>query len=362
MYTSQPEPGSPGHSADAVVGLIKIPKKAVSSNKNDLTQKTTYLGNDQAIETKGIPHPETPKPFIDKLTINLTFQSNKQAHETHEETYKALTSGDTELFASVVNPAKGFKLSKRIVVPECSSLPRIDYSYGEHPSTAENIAQRIRLEFNPSTLGHDGLMAMHATLSTMMEGGWRLFVDHGRISRLDVAVDLVGVRMTKLKMVPPKAVVSQTWSSSKGKLQTYQWGKPKGSYTQIYNKTAEMQARGLAVSGLQITRFERRLKQPACKSLTKLAELDNPFAGFVLTTAVPEAPDDGPAYVWPLFCDSVSVRGLHAALQLLPEGKRPVYKKQFAKAAPDWWDTDAIWAQWPALIEQSKVGVPEAWT
>jgi hypothetical protein len=90
----------------------------------------------------------------------------------------------------------------------------------------------------------------------------------------------------------------------KGKLQTYQWGKPKGSYTQIYNKTAAMQARGLAVSGPQITHFERRLKQPACKSHTKLAELDDPFAGFVLTTTVPEAPDDGPAYVWPLFCDS----------------------------------------------------------
>jgi hypothetical protein len=148
----------------------------------------------------------------------------------------------------------------------------------------------------------------------------------------------------------------------KGKLQTYQWGKPKGSYTQIYNKTAEMQARGLAVSGPQITHFERRLKQPGCKSHTKLAELDDPFAGFVLTTTVPEAPDDGPAYVWPLFCDSVSVRGLHAALLLLPEGKRPVYKKQFAQAAPEWWDTDAIWAQWPAVVEQSKIGVPQAWT
>ncbi len=30
VYTSQPEPGSPGHSVDAVVGLIKIPKKAVA--------------------------------------------------------------------------------------------------------------------------------------------------------------------------------------------------------------------------------------------------------------------------------------------------------------------------------------------
>ena len=344
------------------MGLIIIPKKAVPSNKNDLTQKSTPQGNVPTVDTNGIPDTETPKPFIDKLTVNLTFQSYEQAYETHGATYAALTSGDTEFFASVTKPAKGFKLAKQIVVPNCSSLPRIDYSYDKDATKGLNFARRIRLEFNPSKLGFDGLKDMHAILSTMMDGGWQLFVNHGGISRLDVAVDLVGVRMTKLKIVPPKAVVSQTWNSPKGKLLTYQWGKPKGSYTQIYNKTAEMAARGVPVSGPQVTRFERRLKQPACKWLTKLADLENPFAGFVLTTTMPEAPDDGPAYVWPLFCDSVSVRGLHAALQLLPEHKRPVYKKQFAQAAPDWWGPDAIWAHWPTVVQQSKIGDPKAWT
>lgn len=111
-----------------------------------------------------------------------------------------------------------------------------------------------------------------------------------------------------------------------------------------------------------VTRFERRLKQPACKTLTKLVELENPFSGFVLTNAMPQAPEGGQDRVWPLFCDSVSVRGLHAALQLVSEGRRPVYKKRFANAAPNWWNPDAIWAQWPALVQQSKIGDPKAWT
>jgi len=339
------------------MGLIKIPKKAVSSNKNDLTHKSNPQANDPAIDT----NPETPKPFIDRLTVNLTFKSAKQAHETHSVLYQNL-AGDTEYFLPVGKPIKGFKLARQIVLPDCESRPRIDYSFTTDPSTGVNIGQRVRLEFNPSKLGIEGLEHLHDILSSVIEGGWQVFVTDGRISRLDVAVDLVGVRISKLKLVPPKAVVSQTWNSAKGKLLTYQWGKPKGSFTQIYNKTAEMEARGIPVSGPQITRFERRLNQPVCKTLTKLAELENPFAGFVLTTTVPEAPDDGPAYVWPLFCDSVSLRGLHASLQLLPEHKRPVYKKQFAKAAPDWWDPDAIWAQWPAVVEQSKIGDPEAWT
>jgi hypothetical protein len=265
--------------------------------------------------------------------------------------------GDKENFSFVSKPVQGFKLARQIVLPDCESRPRIDYRY----SIETNLADRIRLEFNPSKLGIEGLDHLHNVLSDVIEGGWQAFIKEGRVSRLDVAVDLVGVRMTKLKMVPPKAVVSQTWSSSKGKLQTFQWGKPNGSYTQIYNKTAEMEARGVAVSGPQIVRFERRPKDPAFKSLAKLAELENPFAGFVLTTTLPEAPQDGPAYVWPLFCDSVGVRGLLAALQLLPEHKRPIFKKQFASAAPEWWNPDAIWAQWPAVVQQSKLGNPVAW-
>jgi hypothetical protein len=340
--------------------LIKIPKQPVSSNKKDLTQETTPQGDDQAIQSNGTPDTDIPKPFIDKLTVNFTFQSAKQAYETHGVLYQNLT-GDTEYFTSVGKPVKGFKLARQIVLPDCSSRPRIDYSFHADPDNGVTLADRVRLEFNPSKLGVAGLEHLHGILSSVISGGWQVFVKHGRISRLDVAVDLVGVRITKLKMVPKKAVVSQTWNSSKGKLLTYQWGKPTGSYTQIYNKTAEMEARGKAVSGPPITRFERRLKQPGCKTLTKLVELDNPFEGFVLTNAMPQASDGGKDWMWPLFCDSVTIRGLHAALQLVSEGKRPVYKKRFANAAPNWWNPEAIWAQWPAVVQQSKIGDPTAW-
>ena len=341
--------------------LIKFPKKPVSSNKSDLTQNTTPQGNDQAIQMNGMAETNIPKPFIDKLTVNLTFHSAKQAYETHGVLYQSLT-GDTEDFPSVGKAVKGFKIAKKIMLPDCESYPRIDYSFTTDQSTGANIGQRVRIEFNPAKLGLAGLEYLHNVLSSVIEGGWHEFVTHGRISRLDVAVDLVDVRITKLKMVPKKAVVSQTWNNSKGKLETYQWGKPTGSYTQIYNKTAEMAARGAVVSGPQVTRFERRLKQPACKTLTKLTELENPFAGFVLTNAMPPAPQGGNKdHMWPLFCDSVSVRGLHAALQLVSEHKRPEYKKRFANAAPGWWNPDAIWAQWPVIVQQSKIGDPKAW-
>jgi hypothetical protein len=193
-------------------------KKAVSSNKKDLTQNFTPKDSP--------PLPGTPRPFIDRLTVNFTFNSAKHASETHAVIYQALAN-DAEFFLPVGKPVKGFKLAKQIALPKGGSYPRIDYAYDANTITGAKLANRIRLEFNPAKLGIGGLKSLHDFLGTLIAGGWATFVKHGRVSRLDVAVDLVGVRMTKLKVVPPKAVVSQTWSSSKGKLETYQWGKQK---------------------------------------------------------------------------------------------------------------------------------------
>ena len=38
-----------------------------------------------------------------------------------------------------------------------------------------------------------------------------------------------------------------------GKLLTYQWGKAKGTHTQIYNKTAEQLKKGMVLPGPRVT-------------------------------------------------------------------------------------------------------------
>jgi hypothetical protein len=138
-----------------------------------------------------------------------------------------------------------------------------------------------------------GVKLFHELLLLTIPDWWRTFVADARITRLDVAVDLVGVRMTKIKMMPPLGQTSQAWWSTGGKLQTYQWGKAKGTHTQIYNKTAQLHTKGIVLPGPQVTRVERRLKSPVCKQLTKLGEMANPFSGILLTTSVPEAPPGG---------------------------------------------------------------------
>ena len=335
------------------MGLIKIPKKPVPSNKNETTAKSSTLLPKVAPEHES--NGTAPAPIIDKLAITWGIESGEMAQLVHGGLYQALTNGD-DAFAPVHKKLKGFNIGKELILPSTNHRPRIDYHH------QNGLAQRVRLEFNPSKLGYEGLKSLHVILGTMTPNGWKHFIKHGKISRLDIAVDLVGVRLSKLKMLPPSGQQSQAWWGSAGKLETYQWGKPKGSHTQLYNKTLEQKKkRGVELPGPQITRIERRLKNGVCKTLSALEALPNPFDGIVLTTSLPQAPEQGPAYVWPLFCDSVAQRGLDQAVKLLPKEKKTAYRQQFQKAAPPWWDPEAIWAKWPEALKALKLADPAAW-
>jgi hypothetical protein len=57
-----------------------------------------------------------PKPLIDKLATNLTFQSAEQASSTQGVLSPKLI-GDKENFLFVRKPAQGFKLAWQIVPP-----------------------------------------------------------------------------------------------------------------------------------------------------------------------------------------------------------------------------------------------------
>ncbi len=325
---------------------IKIIKGGKPSNKKENGQKSELEGSTSAFPP-GTEATNAPAPFIDKIAVVLTPKSAELAHQIHSALYQALTN-DTEFFQSVGKPAKGFNRAKLIVLPHYDERPRIDYAF-QH-----NLADRIRLEFNPSKLGADGIAELHGILGSVIPNGWGRFAKEAKITRLDIAVDILGLRMSKLQLVPKKGSTVKTWSQD-GKLQTYQWGKPKGSHIQIYNKSAQQQSKGKASAGPPVTRFERRFKPPPCKSLLELAAMENPFAGIVLTTTMPAPPSEGPAYVWLLFCDSVAVRGLDLALKILPKAKRKAYRDQFKAAAPDWWNPEAIWSHWPTALAKLKI-------
>jgi hypothetical protein len=62
--------------------------------------------------------------------------------------------------------------------------------------------------------------------------------------------------------------------------------------------------------------------------------------------------------------DSVKVRGLNAALAMLPdtEERRTKYRKHLNAHTQPWWKPDAIWAQWPAMLDELKIASAKAWS
>jgi hypothetical protein len=83
--------------------------------------------------------------------------------------------------------------------------------------------------------------------------------------------------------------------------------------------------------------------------------LSNPFkAAKLLKMPGPPVSEKKP-YMWSLFTDSVSVRGLPAALALLPSEKRTAYRKHLKLFEHELWTPDEIWAKWPACLAEYKL-------
>jgi hypothetical protein len=189
---------------------------------------------------------------------------------------------------------------------------------------------------------------------TLMNGGWEYVVKHGRITRIDIAVDIPNTRPENYAILPQQGLTSQKWAVN-GKLQTFVLGTKKGNQTILYNKKKQRLSQGKKWAGKATVRIERRLRNPSHYKLSSLNKLPNPFlAAKLLKMPGPPASEKKP-WMWSLFTDSVSVRGLPAALKILPAERRAVYRKHLAQSEHELWTPDEIWAKWPDCLAKYKL-------
>lgn len=184
--------------------------------------------------------------------------------------------------------------------------------------------------------------------------GWEYVVKHGRITRLDVAVDIPDARPDHFKILPQLGLTTQKWAVD-GKSQTFTLGLPKGNQTLVYNLKAKRLKQGKSWPGKARVRVERRLRQPAPYKLSLLSQLANPFLAAKLIR-MPGPPPKTKPWMWSLFTDSVSVRGLPAALALLPADRRTAYRKYLDKFAHEKWAPEQIWAKWQQYVTECELG------
>ena len=300
--------------------------------------------------------PKASKPFIDKISVVLDPASERDAYDTHAQLFPMFD--DEELFKNAGKGAKWgpYKIAKRLKLPNLvddKKYPLLQYAY------SGKKAEQLRLEFVPVDLGWEGMAGLHASLG-MVDGGWGYFIKHGRVTRIDVAVDVPNTRMDGFLFLPQQTLTTMQWKVN-GQLQSLVFGKKSGNQTSIYSRNKKRLAKGQSWSGEPEVRVERRLTNLKHQMVSSLPSLPNPFSAMQMTLNLPGPPPDGKAWEWLMFEDSVNVRGLCPALALLPEERRTKYRKHLAAHPQPWWNPDAIWAQWPAMLDELKIASSEAW-
>lgn len=322
---------------------VKIVHKS-SSNKSQTGAKSGHL--DPPPGKKPGLTGVVSQPFIDKITIVVKPATEQDAAEMHSGQFVAFK--DTSMFLKT-DPitASGYQGARFVHIESSKARPLIQFkSYSKK-------LQSIRIEFNPRKLGTDGLMELAACMTSIMDQGWEYVVMNGHVTRIDVAVDIVGVRVEDFLCLTKQGITSTIWAVD-GHAQSLSLGK-KGNKTLVYSVKAKRLAKDQGWTGLSKIRVERRLISPAFHDLAKLEQLPNPFTSLTLTKPLPPLPPGVKKQDWQIFGDSVQVRGLTAALALLPKARKSKYRAYLKSHAQPWWVPATFWENWAEIVEASRL-------
>lgn len=288
------------------------------------------------------------QPLIDKITITLPYPNSaykdsvlhggSQDYNTtfQQAVYDAVNDGN------VFKPAqwRGYKLAYCLSLKETYSKPLIQIFPKE-----TSWAHVARVEFNPTKLGAAGLEELGFTLGMLFFGDLDYVWKHGRVTRLDVAIDLHNVTLSELHFLKSWGTTQKSFSQD-GQIETVYLGKSTSQQTKIYDKCAQ-----LGIQGTQpVTRIERQLKLNS--SLHKITDVSFPFKHLTLVENWPKAPDGIEPWLWGMIADSIEVRGPVATLANLPNDLQKKALKAIKQETSSVWQPELFWSHWPNVVSQ----------
>ncbi len=354
--------------------VVKIVKTKLKYNKLETTPKnpendTQPTHKPSIAALHGVPF----APFIDSMSIVV-----KVANDADQQSfYKSLHTelGNKEILLDNVRKL-GWRFPRRLVLTNAMktenfpilswrvTAPTHDPSKApEHDADGKNYnkhgqliaggrVREICLDLWPRAMTVGDFDLMYANLTCFVHQGFRYFHDHGKITKIEVSTDLANLKMAEIHVVPDITTTAKTWSKE-GQIETIVLGKTNvGNSTRIYDRGKKRLDKGQVHPIYEGVRVERILR-PKGLTLPTLAQLKNPFAGLAIVT-LPSKPITEPKdYIWEMFTDTVKLRGLPAALKLLPEEKRAEYRKWFKSHGHPKWDATEIWNKWGAYLMYS---------
>lgn len=295
---------------------------------------------------------QIPTPFIDRLTVVYHPQDDAEANDLYKAIHLHLN--DKSVFYQAPKGSKGdFGFAKKIVIDSVADMKHWPlFQWSRHFGT--QIVKTVRLEFVPKDLGVDGVLALKVHLQGLGLD-WASLLKFGNVSRIDVAVDFSQLSMADFFYLPKQAAKTTHWFG-KGYLETIVSGLSSGNQTSIYDRGKKREDKNQY--GYSGVRVERRLRNTK-KKLIELPNLANPFGAMTFVQSLPPAaPNNTPDGDWTMFSDSVSVRGLENALQLLSVKDRTKYRAHIIASKSPNWKPDAIWSKWHQSLADIELMKP----
>jgi len=292
-------------------------------NMNDKLEKVV-----QTIESVGI---DGAADFIEVKVVPDKISFLLDGNDEGEKGWFAQTAYQLEglLDQKVVTRRSDgrYKLSLQVFLPNGTTRFLIQ------SNPRNKSAAAIRIELNPSQMtqqdwvfvselletifcfGETQANAMKAAKDRVL--GLAYIVNHARVSRLDCAVDLVGLPTEAPVFRHRKFVKSHIYSNRAGVQTLYLGGTQKGNAPcRVYDKRAEQIARKRSPEhgDLPHTRIEL-IKRPSNKSLLMLASGEVGFDD--VGVSYPKGVSlNRVAKIWPLIRDAVHMRGYEEAVAI----------------------------------------------
>lgn len=225
-----------------------------------------------------------------------------------------------------------------------------------------------RLEFNPDHLGSEGLARVKKELALLCTAkfGWPYVLKHARVTMLDIAIDVLGVR--------PDAFCCEIWRAhgnktafkrvlyvgKDGRVETtypkHGDGQKNAKRYRAYNKLAEIKnTKGGKESPYGETPWQRiELRERPNRSLPELLDLKNPFGPiWVYDASMPVEPPETP-HAWAFFIASCQLKGRRATLASIEDQSvRKAYEDALFAADRMVLNEEKVWERWIFAVKSS---------
>lgn len=299
---------------------------------------------------------------IDKVTLTLGVAPGRQE--------RVINKLQTSLYST--KPYRKFdnyKKTKLFLIPAKLTGHHDEFLMVQAQPFQEETLSFLRVDFNPAKVGSGGIAYVKAIINSLVPGGYQALVNQGKVTRLDVAVDIQNLRLQDLMVyavAKRQSDLVQRHLDANGHdcrlefLTHYLGSRRSDEYFCVYSKSLE-----LGLKDEDRTRFEVRLRNNYLRSvvasgakissLAELCNLRNPFPSLEVHDFSQTLVLKGSLVM--LFLDSCRYRGLHAALrQLSSRDRDKVRRLILPKIRSDWWHPDEWWAEHWSKVLLALVG------